>query len=69
MADGLVLTLRESAVFEADNIALVQWAWTVTQRDGSSMEGASAEVLRKQSDGSWKFLIDNSDGAALIGRV
>lgn len=33
------------------------------------MEGAGAEVLRRQADGSWKFVIDNSDGAAMVGRV
>ena len=33
-------------------------------------EGAhrgTAEVLRRQADGRWKFVIDNPDGPALIG--
>ncbi|MCJ7779293.1 MAG: DUF4440 domain-containing protein [Acidimicrobiia bacterium] len=64
---GLTLTLTDSLVLEADNIALVHWSWTVQQSDGSSTEGTSAEVLRRQADGSWKFVIDNSDGSALIG--
>jgi ketosteroid isomerase-like protein len=64
---GLTLTLIDSLVLEADNIALVHWSWTVQQSDGSSTEGTSAEVLRRQADGSWKFVIDNSDGSALIG--
>ena len=64
---GLTLTLTDSFVLEVDNIALVHWSWTVQQSDGSSIEGTSAEVLRRQHDGSWKFIIDNSDGSALIG--
>jgi ketosteroid isomerase-like protein len=64
---GLTLTLKESVVFEADDIALVHWSWSVGRRDGSSAEGVSAEVLRRQADGTWKFIIDNSDGSALVG--
>ena len=65
---GLSLTLHESVVFEAGDIALVQWSWTVVGPDGFSADGSSAEVMRRQGDGSWKFVIDNSDGPALIGR-
>jgi len=63
---GLQLALNDSVVFEADTIALVHWAWTVTARDGSSRHGISAEVLRRQADGSWKFIVDNSDGSAML---
>lgn len=65
--EGLELNLVESYVLETESVALVHWAWTVARQDGSTIEGVSAEVLRKQSDGSWKFIIDNSDGAALVG--
>jgi hypothetical protein len=34
--------------------------------DGREAEGTTAEVLRRQSDGSWKFIIGNPDGPALI---
>lgn len=64
---ALTLTLKESLVLEADDIALVHWSWTVTRDDASTMDGVSAEVLRRQADGRWKFVIDNSDGAALVG--
>lgn len=64
---GLTLTLTDSFALEVDDIALVHWSWTVQQSDGSSIHGTSAEVLRRQHDGSWKFIIDNSDGSALIG--
>lgn len=64
---GLTLHLVDAVVMEADNIALVHWSWTVRGRDGMSTDGTSAEVLRRQPDGSWKFIIDNSDGSALLG--
>jgi ketosteroid isomerase-like protein len=66
---GLTLRLIDSVVFQADGIALVHWSWTVTEPDGVAFDGTSAEVLRRQADGSWKFLIDNSDGPALIGLI
>jgi len=64
---GYVLSLNHPAVFESGDIALVHWSWTVTRPDGSPIEGVSAEVLRRQPDGQWKYVIDNSDGAAVIG--
>ena len=64
---GLTLVLNDSVVVEANDTALVHWSWTVGRRDGTSMEGVSAEVLRLQADGSWKFIIDNSDGSAVVG--
>lgn len=64
---GLTLRLNDSVVFEADDLALVHWSWTVVGGDGSGVDGSSAEVLRRQSDGTWKFLIDNSDGPAVLG--
>ena len=65
--EGLSLFLNDSVVFQADDIALVHWSWTVTQPDGTATDGTSAEVLRRQTNGTWKFVIDNSDGSALIG--
>lgn len=58
---GLVLTLNDSVVFDVDNIALVRWSWNVDHGDGTLTEGVSAEVLRRQADGSWRFIIHNSD--------
>jgi len=66
---GLALTLHDSATFEMGDLALVHWTWTVSDEKGAVMEGTSAEVLRRQADGSWKFVIDNSDGAAMVGRA
>jgi ketosteroid isomerase-like protein len=64
--EGNRLILRRSVVYEANEIALVHWEWEVSLSDGSSIEGVSAEVLRRQADGDWKFVIDNSDGESVL---
>jgi len=32
-----------------------------------AMEGVTAEIVRRQSDGTWKYLIDNPWGGAVLG--
>lgn len=64
--DGNRLTLQRPVVFEANGLALVHWEWSVTLDDGSIIDGVSAEVLRRQDDGAWKFVIDNSDGQDVL---
>ncbi|MGH3790443.1 MAG: YybH family protein [Pseudonocardiaceae bacterium] len=53
-------------VLEADGVALVtcKWRITGTQPGGATieMDGYSTDVMRRQPDGSWKFLIDNPWG-------
>jgi len=64
---GLSLQLNDSTVFVAGDLALVHWSWTVTRPDRPPIEGISAEVMRRQPAGEWKFVIDNSDGSAVMG--
>jgi hypothetical protein len=42
----------------------LEWSFSGTGSDGNAvnMTGKSADVLRKQSDGSWLFVIDNPWG-------
>ena len=52
------------AVFESgEGIAMLhgRWVLTATLPDGSAIrnEGRNSEVLRRQADGGWLFLIDN----------
>lgn len=63
---GLHVQLVDQVTFVVDDLALVQWSWIVETENGDSRGGVSAEVLRRQTDGSWKFVIDNSDGAAML---
>jgi uncharacterized protein (TIGR02246 family) len=54
-------SIRE--VHEVDDVALVivDWSLRGTAPDGSAVaqSGQSADVLRRQSDGSWRVLIDH----------
>jgi uncharacterized protein (TIGR02246 family) len=53
--------------FEAGDTALLRSHWSVvgTGPDGKvlEMEGNGVEVLRRQSDGTWRFIIDHPFGA------
>jgi ketosteroid isomerase-like protein len=64
---GATLVFGEPLVFPAGDLALIHTAWTMHLPDGSSSEGATAEVVRRQADGTWKYVIDNPDGTALLG--
>ncbi len=66
---GASIRTNDSVAFEAGELALVHWSWTMAFPDGRTAEGATAEVLRKQADGTWKFVIDNPDGPALIAHA
>ena len=61
------MNVEVQKVFQVDNIALVHASWemTGTAPDGSpvNMGGKSADVMRRQSDGTWLVLIDNPFGA------
>jgi uncharacterized protein (TIGR02246 family) len=55
-------------VLEAGEIALVVNKWNLegTQPDGTpiTISGQSADVLRRQADGTWRLLIDDPWGAS-----
>jgi uncharacterized protein (TIGR02246 family) len=62
------LTGEITKVLTAGDTALVQNRWELRGRqpDGSPVEmsGVSADVVRRQPDGSWRVLIDDPWGAA-----
>ena len=64
---GARIEFNRQVAFETGDIALVQNGWTLTTSGGDKVTGVSAEVARKQSDGTWKYIIDSPDGAALLG--
>ena len=63
---GAKLAFGESLVFPAGDLALIHTPWTMQMPDGSTAEGATAEVVRRQADGTWMYIIDNPDGTALL---
>ena len=60
------LDLEVTRVLEADDLALVigVWSFNGTGPDGEPVQLAArnADVLRRQSDGTWRFVIDNPWG-------
>ena len=60
------LDLKVTRVLQASDLALVvgMWSFTGTGPDGGAVKltGHNADVLRRQADGSWRFVIDNPWG-------
>jgi len=60
------LDLKVKRVLQASDLALVtsEWTFSGTGSDGNpvNMVAKAADVLRRQVDGSWRFVIDNPWG-------
>lgn len=60
------LDLEVTRVLEADDLALVVgvWSYDGTGPDGEPVRltARNADVLRRQEDGTWRFVIDNPWG-------
>ncbi len=59
------ITLETKTLAQTSDVALCTANWHVTRNgpDGPmELSGQSVEVARKQSDGSWLFIIDNPLG-------
>ena len=60
------LDLEVMRVLEVDDLALVTGVWSFkgTGPDGEPvrLEARNADVLRRQADGTWRFVIDNPWG-------
>ena len=60
------LDLKVTRVLQAGGLAFVagEWSFTGTGPDGKpvALTGHNGDVLRRQADGSWRFVIDNPWG-------
>jgi uncharacterized protein (TIGR02246 family) len=68
MSLDAVYEVTEQVIHEAGGVALVLARWTVKGKDaeGNPVElgGRTADVLRRQPDGSWLYVIDSPFGGA-----
>jgi len=46
-----------TVVDSGDGLALLHAAWTL-HRNGTAISGISTEIVRRQADGSWLFVLD-----------
>jgi ketosteroid isomerase-like protein len=77
--EGILASFREppsikqlkTHVIEAGDIALFTFRWSIsgTSVDGSivSRIGDASSIFRRRGDGSWKLVIDNAWGPAVLG--
>ena len=65
------LTPDKSELITAGDLALslVKWTLNGTGPDGKplTMTGTSSDVARRQPDGTWRLVIDNPWGTAIVG--
>ena|ERR1700744_1678374 len=70
MKSGVCAKQLKTHVLEADGVALFLSRWTMeykeTNGEVSTRELIATTVFRKQQDGGWKILIDNSLGPLVL---
>jgi len=71
LATKPTLTPEKYKIVTANDLALtvIKWNLTGTDPDGKPvrMEGTSSDVMRRQPDGQWRFVIDNPWGTSILG--
>ena len=60
------MTSRNNFCIEHGDLALLRADWDVVAGDGAIIaSGSSAEIARRQPDGTWRYVIDHAVGASL----
>ncbi|HZH26903.1 MAG TPA: nuclear transport factor 2 family protein [Azospirillaceae bacterium] len=60
------MTSKNNFCVELGDLALLRADWELAGPDGTIVvAGSSAEVVRRQADGTWLYVIDHAMGAAL----
>jgi uncharacterized protein (TIGR02246 family) len=71
---GVTLAIEVTQVIPASDIAFVVSAWSVAApaAEGAATvvaRGEGTDVMRRQANGSWRFVLDNPYGAAVVGKM
>lgn len=61
------LKILTTSAFQNGDIALTHTHWRLEIPGADPLEGKTAEVIRRQPDGTWKYVIDNPWGSAVLG--
>lgn len=61
------MTIEKSAAFVLGDLALTHNQLRLEAPGAEPMTFASAELARRQPDGTWRYVIDNPFGAAVLG--
>ena len=62
---GTIKVLQTTTVRNGD-LALTHTRWQLDIPSGDPMQATSAEVVRRQPDGTWKYAIDNPWSGAVV---
>ena len=64
-APGTMTSRNNFCIIHGD-LALLRADWDLVADDGSVVaSGSSAEIVRRQTDGTWRYVIDHAAGAGL----
>ena len=64
-APGTMRSVNNFCLRQGD-LALLRADWSLTGEDGAVIaSGSSAELVRRQDDGTWRYVIDHAAGASV----
>lgn len=66
LATGGTLSVLATTTLKKGDIALTHTRWRLDIPDADAMESVTAEIVRRQPDGTWKYAIDNPWGGSVL---
>jgi uncharacterized protein (TIGR02246 family) len=63
LALGGRMESRNRYCLQVGDVALLQGEWRFSSSEGVRMAGVSAEIVRRQPDGSWRYVVDHPFGS------
>jgi uncharacterized protein (TIGR02246 family) len=60
------LNILATTTIRSGDIALTHTRWRLDIPNADAMESVTAEIVRRQPDGTWKYAIDNPWGGSVL---